>query len=101
MSKASSQLHSSQFSEPVFLYQESFGARIVRVLRSIWPFIVLAIVQTVIALISMQLLHTLRALSAGESQWSKGHKDATMALNHYINSSASSRRLLSRRFAVR
>ncbi len=87
MSKASSQLHSSQFSEPVFLHQESWGARIVRVLRSIWPFIVLAIVQTVIALISMQLLHTLRALSAGESQWSKGHKDATMALNHYINTS--------------
>lgn len=54
-----------------------------RTLRSIWPFIALAIVQATLAIISLQTLSALRSFSTGESQWSKGQKDAIYALSHY------------------
>ena len=54
-------------------------------LRVIWPFVALVIIQTVLAIGSLQALGALRAFSAGESQWSKGQKDATYALVHYAS----------------
>ncbi|TDS82900.1 EAL domain-containing protein [Comamonas sp. JUb58] len=52
-------------------------------LLSIWPFVALAIVQTVLAISSLHILGAMRAFSSGESQWSKGQKDATYALARY------------------
>ncbi|MGF6213606.1 EAL domain-containing protein [Comamonas sp. 4034] len=57
--------------------------RSLRTLRSIWPFIALAIVQATLAVISLQMLSALRSFSTGESQWSKGQKDAIYALSDY------------------
>lgn len=54
-----------------------------RLLQSIWPFVALAIVQTVLAISSLHILGAMRAFSSGESQWSKGQKDATYALARY------------------
>lgn len=55
-------------------------------LLSIWPFVALAIVQTVLAISSLHILGAMRAFSSGESQWSKGQKDATYALARYAAS---------------
>lgn len=55
-------------------------------LLSSWPFVVLAIMQTVLAISSLHMLGAMRAFSAGESQWSKGQKDASFALAHYAAS---------------
>lgn len=52
-------------------------------LLSIWPFVALALVQTVLAISSLHILGAMRAFSSGESQWSKGQKDATYALARY------------------
>ena len=63
---------------------DSLLLRATRMLRSIWPFVALALVQTVLAVGSLQMLGALRAFGSGESQWSKGQKDATYALSHYV-----------------
>ncbi|MFG5775959.1 putative bifunctional diguanylate cyclase/phosphodiesterase [Comamonas sp. J-3] len=57
--------------------------RVLRTLGSVWPFIALAIVQTALAIGSLQMLGALRAFSSAENQWSKGQKDAVYALSHY------------------
>ena len=75
----------SQFPEARTPRQEPLLTRTKRALRGVWPFIVLAILQTVVAIGSLQLLNGMRAFSTGESQWSKGQKDATFALSRYVN----------------
>ncbi|MEJ5125995.1 EAL domain-containing protein [Comamonas sp. MYb21] len=67
--------------KPVRGYALPKGKR--SLLLSIWPFVALAIVQTVLAISSLHILGAMRAFSSGESQWSKGQKDATYALARY------------------
>lgn len=52
----------------------------------LWPFIAVVLIQTVIAGASLYTLSAVRAYAAGESAWSKGHKDAIYYLTLYANS---------------
>ena len=51
----------------------------------LWPFIAVVLIQTVIAGASLYTLSAVRAYAAGESAWSKGHKDAIYYLTLYAN----------------
>ncbi len=52
-------------------------------LRIIWPFVFVVIFLLGMIAISLGLLSSVRAYVGGESQWSKGQKDATHFLNGY------------------
>ena len=73
----------SQFPEASVGRTESRFGRTGRTLRSVWPFIVLAIAQVILAAASLQVLNALRVFSSSESQWSKGQKDAVFAISSY------------------
>lgn len=51
-----------------------------RLIALVSPFIAVLVIQTAIAILSFELLSAVRGYVAGESQWSKGHKDAV----HYL-----------------
>lgn len=48
------------------------------------PFIAILILQAVVASASLYVLSTVRAFVAGESQWTKGQKDAIHHLGQYV-----------------
>lgn len=50
-----------------------------------WPFIAIIVLQVVLATFSLQMVTTLRAYVAGESQWSKAQHNAIYYLNRYID----------------
>ena len=52
-------------------------------LRSVWPFVAIVLLQAVLAAVSMETLSSVRAYVAGESLWSKGQKGAVYALSLY------------------
>jgi diguanylate cyclase (GGDEF)-like protein/PAS domain S-box-containing protein len=49
----------------------------------VWPFVMVAVVQAVIAIVSLHALSSVRAYVGGESLWSKGQKDAIFYLHLY------------------
>lgn len=51
-----------------------------------WPFILIILLQTVIATFSLQVAASLRAYSTGESLWSKGQFHALYHLSRYADS---------------
>ncbi|APW38356.1 PAS domain S-box protein [Rhodoferax koreense] len=52
-------------------------------LRLTWPFIVMVVLQALLAVGSIHTLSAVRAFVAGESEWSKGQKDAIYYLDLY------------------
>ncbi|MGF7008967.1 EAL domain-containing protein [Aminobacter sp. BE322] len=56
-----------------------------RLFGLLWPFIVVVLVQTIIAGASLYMLSAVRAYVAGESAWSKGQRDAIYYLTLYAD----------------
>ena len=57
-----------------------------RVLRVIWPFLLLTLGLVALAIFSMDLLSAARAYVGGEGLWSKAQKQAVYSLNRYADS---------------
>jgi diguanylate cyclase (GGDEF)-like protein/PAS domain S-box-containing protein len=57
-----------------------------RVLRVIWPFLLLTFGLVALAIFSMDLLSAARAYVGGEGLWSKAQKQAVYSLNRYADS---------------
>ncbi len=53
--------------------------------RLVWPFVAVVLVQALIASMSLYTLSSVRAYVAGESQWSKGQKNAVNFLTLYAD----------------
>jgi len=56
------------------------------VLAVSWPFLVIIAFMTLLAAFAVDTLSAARAYSGGESMWSKGEKEAVVALTRYVNS---------------
>ncbi|WP_411908569.1 EAL domain-containing protein [Mesorhizobium sp. ES1-4] len=54
-----------------------------RLLRLVWPFIAVVLIQALVASFSLYTLSAVRAYVGGESQWSKGQKHAIYFLSLY------------------
>jgi diguanylate cyclase (GGDEF)-like protein/PAS domain S-box-containing protein len=54
-------------------------------LRQTWPFLLVMLIQGAIAILSIEVLSSVRAFVAGESMWSKGQKDAIYYLERYAS----------------
>ncbi|KQU79184.1 PAS domain S-box protein [Mesorhizobium sp. Root102] len=54
-----------------------------RLLGLVWPFIAVVLVQALVASLSLHTLSAVRAYVGGESQWSKGQKQAIYFLSLY------------------
>lgn len=54
-----------------------------------WPFVAIIVLQVVLATFSLQMVTTLRAYVAGESQWSKAQHNAIYFLNRYVDTGQS------------
>jgi diguanylate cyclase (GGDEF)-like protein/PAS domain S-box-containing protein len=54
-----------------------------RTLSIVWPFLAIALLQAVVAVISVDTLSALRAYVEGESLWSKSAKDSVARLKQY------------------
>lgn len=61
-------------------------ARTPRLITVAWPFVLIVLLQTVLATFSLQVTSSLRAFVTGESLWSKGQHDALYYLNRYAES---------------
>lgn len=57
-----------------------------RLLRLIWPFAAVVLVQVALAIASLYTMSAVRAYVGGESLWSKGQKDAIYFLGRYAES---------------
>ncbi|MCJ8054894.1 EAL domain-containing protein [Shinella curvata] len=57
-----------------------------RLITVAWPFVLIVLLQTVLATFSLQVTSSLRAFVTGESLWSKGQHDALYYLNRYAES---------------
>jgi len=55
-------------------------------LRQTWPVILIVLLQAALAGGSIYVMSAVRAIVAGESQWSKGQKDAVYHLDYYAES---------------
>jgi len=55
-----------------------------RLLRLVWPFAAIILVQWAVIAFSMEILCSARAYVAGESLWSKGQKTAIHSLDMYV-----------------
>ena len=55
----------------------------ITMLRLIWPFILVIVLQLLLAGGSLQLMSAVRAYVGGESLWSQGFKDAVYHLDQY------------------
>ena len=56
-----------------------------RLLGLVWPFIIVVLIQALVASGSLYTLSAVRAYVGGESQWSKGQKHAIYFLSLYAN----------------
>lgn len=54
------------------------------VLAVSWPFVAIIAFMALLAAFAVDALSAARAFAGGESQWSKGEKEAVMALGHYV-----------------
>ncbi|MFS8047590.1 putative bifunctional diguanylate cyclase/phosphodiesterase [Rhizobium sp. BR 314] len=57
-----------------------------RLVTLAWPFVLIVVLQTVLATFSLQVTSSLRAFVTGESLWSKGQHDALYYLSRYAAS---------------
>jgi diguanylate cyclase (GGDEF)-like protein/PAS domain S-box-containing protein len=57
-----------------------------RLLRLVWPFVLVILVQALLASLSFHVLSAVRAYVGGESMWSKGQKDAIHFITLYAES---------------
>jgi len=57
-----------------------------QVLRLVWPFLVVILILVTLAIVSIDIMSSLRAYIGAESVWSKGEKDATFFLHLYAES---------------
>ena len=71
---------------PAFFTADVLGPG--RLLRVIWPFLVLTACLVVLAVFSMDLLSAARAYVGGEGLWSKAQKQAVYSLTRYADSRA-------------
>lgn len=65
----------------------SEGKSSLRLAAVAWPFIAIIVLQAALATFSLQMVSSIRAYVAGESQWSKGQHDAIHFLGRYIDTS--------------
>ncbi|TGQ53192.1 EAL domain-containing protein [Mesorhizobium sp. M1C.F.Ca.ET.193.01.1.1] len=56
-----------------------------RLIGLVWPFIVVVLIQALVASLSLYTLSAVRAYVGGESQWSKGQKQAIYFLSLYAD----------------
>ena len=56
-----------------------------RTLRVVWPFVIILSCQALVAIVSLQLLSTVRAYVSAESLWSKSLGNAMLALGAYLD----------------
>ncbi|MDG4881098.1 EAL domain-containing protein [Mesorhizobium sp. WSM4884] len=56
-----------------------------RLIGLVWPFIVVVLIQALVASLSLYTLSAVRAYVGGESQWSKGQKHAIYLLSLYAD----------------
>jgi diguanylate cyclase (GGDEF)-like protein len=54
-----------------------------RLLKLVSPFVVVVVIQAALAILSFELMSSVRAYVGGEGLWSKGQKDAIHSLKHY------------------
>jgi diguanylate cyclase (GGDEF)-like protein len=54
-----------------------------QVIRLVWPFLAVILVLVALAVVSIDIMSSLRAYIGAESVWSKGEKDATFFLQRY------------------
>jgi diguanylate cyclase (GGDEF)-like protein len=54
-----------------------------QVIRLVWPFLVVILILVTLAVVSIDIMSSLRAYIGAESVWSKGEKDATFFLHLY------------------
>ena len=78
--------NSRRASRPVLFTADYYGPG--RLLRVIWPFLVLTACLVALAVFSMDLLSAARAYAGGEGLWSKAQKQAVYSLNRYADSRA-------------
>lgn len=65
----------------------SEGKSNLRLAAVAWPFIAIIVLQAALATFSLQMVSSIRAYVAGESQWSKAQHDAIHFLGRYIDTS--------------
>ncbi|WP_145005522.1 putative bifunctional diguanylate cyclase/phosphodiesterase [Pseudomonas oryzihabitans] len=56
-----------------------------RTLRVVWPFVIILSCQALVAIVSLQLLSTVRAYVTAESLWSKSLGNAMLSLGAYLD----------------
>ncbi|TIU27629.1 MAG: PAS domain S-box protein, partial [Mesorhizobium sp.] len=56
-----------------------------RLIGLVWPFIAVVLIQALVASLSLYTLSAVRAYVGGESQWSKGQKQAIYFLSLYAD----------------
>ncbi|WP_296746730.1 diguanylate cyclase, partial [Mesorhizobium sp.] len=56
-----------------------------RLIGLVWPFVVVVLIQALVATLSLHTLSAVRAYVGGESQWSKGQKHAIYFLSLYAD----------------
>ncbi|KUM44456.1 putative bifunctional diguanylate cyclase/phosphodiesterase [Pseudomonas sp. EpS/L25] len=56
-----------------------------RTLRVVWPFVIILSCQALVAIVSLQLLSTVRAYVSAESLWSKSLGNAMLSLGAYLD----------------
>ncbi|MDR6232714.1 putative bifunctional diguanylate cyclase/phosphodiesterase [Pseudomonas oryzihabitans] len=56
-----------------------------RTLKVVWPFVILLSCQALVAIVSLQLLSTVRAYVTAESLWSKSLGNALLSLGAYLD----------------
>jgi len=56
-----------------------------RLLGLVWPFVAVVLIQALVATLSLHTLSAVRAYVGGESQWSKGQKQAIYFLSLYAD----------------
>src|SRR6202161_1302681 len=54
-----------------------------QVIRLVWPFLAVIFILVTLAVVSIDIMSSLRAYIGAESVWSKGEKDATFFLQLY------------------
>lgn len=57
-------------------------------LKTIWPFVLVVAIVLTMTIFCIDLLSSIRAYVAAESQWSKGQKDAIYYLERYADTGA-------------
>ena len=63
--------------------ESKYPRRVPHLLRSVWPFVAIVLLQAFLAGTSIHILSSVRAYVTGESRWSKGQMEAVHSLSLY------------------